>query len=539
MNPFSVGALFLRRRSVWEAADSGVLLWRKSFIHFIPFFALPLILIACALWLLPGNTVFLAYFTIWWLKPLFDRMVLHVVSARFFAADNDSPFRYRDMCKGLFAMRRGLLGDLLWRRFSPYRAALLPIRVLERSDGAQFKSRKNALASGGLNFCALISAFGLILEAILLAGEAVFAMTVTQMILPSGTYFFRHNMHITETLIFAAFCMNYILVGSLYVCMGFGLYINSRVEVEGWDLQLLFQKFAAAPSAAPAAFRRGVSSVTAVLLFCVFFALPQTAYANGGKPDGDTPNGGETQFTFLENLPSPEAYSLLEVLPSPDAYSLDILHEILESPDFGGSREGWGIYLRDRGNRQESPTLPSQEFLERMQRLRQAFAYVLRGVAILAAAGLAVFALYWYRKNRRKGITPLWDGKNNYAFSPFSPEEPEALFSKADDLFKRGNLREAWAACLAGCIGACAKYHALSFPPDATEYSCRDLVRRLLPARAEGFSALVQTWVLFAYGGRPPGEDAFEKALCYGRSLLCAAVPVRAEFKNETQGGDV
>jgi hypothetical protein len=27
--------------------------------------------------------------------------------------------------------------------------------------------------------------------------------------------------------------------------MGFGLYLNSRVEVEGWDIELLFRDFAA------------------------------------------------------------------------------------------------------------------------------------------------------------------------------------------------------------------------------------------------------------------------------------------------------
>jgi len=257
MNPFSVSALSLRRRSVWEAADSGILLWRNNFIHFIPFFALPVWIIACGLRLLPFT--YLSYLILWWLKPLFDRLVLHVVSARFFSepvpfrggtSPDQSPvaglgsgFRFRELCRGLWGMRRGLLGDLLWRRFSPGRGARMPIRVLERMGRKQFRQRKKNLAAGGLNFCSLMSLLGFALEVMLLLSEMAFVIMITQMFFPM-TGVLRDNLETVEVFIFAAFCFNYILVGSLYVCMGFGLYINSRVEVEGWDLQLLFQKFA-------------------------------------------------------------------------------------------------------------------------------------------------------------------------------------------------------------------------------------------------------------------------------------------------------
>ncbi|MCL2231735.1 MAG: hypothetical protein FWB99_01495 [Treponema sp.] len=473
MNPFSAGALSLRRRSVWEAADSGILLWRSSFIHFIPVFVLPVLLAAAGLRLLSGNSVFLSYFVIWWLKPLFDRLVLHVVSSRFFASETPSRFR------GLWAMRRGLLGDLLWRRFSPLRAAGMPIRVLERLGGGQFRMRKKALAAGGLNFCSFISIFGLALEAVLLLGEVLFVTIVCQMFFPGALELMRNNMETVEIFIFAAFCINYILVGSLYVCMGFGLYINSRVEVEGWDLQLLFQKFAGSPPAS----RPGVK---ALFLLCLFLALPQTAYS--------------------------------DVEPPPQ--SLEVLESILASPDFGEFRDSWGIRFREReqGERAEQPELNFPPWLERM---RLALSYLLRAVAVIAIAGFACFALYWYWKHRWKGLSvPRLNRGKNYTNPLFSAESPQALFTMAEDFFSRGNLREAWAACLGGCIGACVKYRSLSFPNDATEYGCLDLVRRSLPAEASGFAALVRSWILLAYGGRPPIEGAFEEALAYGRSLL-------------------
>ena len=502
MNPFSDSALFLRSRSVWEAADSGILLWRNSFKYFFPFFALPVLLVACALrFLLDADLFLLSYFIIWWLKPLFDRLVLHVVSARFFRTGEDSP----SLHKGLTAMRRGLVGDLLWRRFSPNRAAHMPIRVLERTGGRLFHKRKTTLAEGGLKFCTLISFMGLALEAFLLLSKVLFTVIITRMFFPHGIGLMANNMELVELLIFAAFCFNYILVGSLYVCMGFGLYVNSRVEVEGWDLQLLFQQFAARPSA----HRPGIKTL---ILLCLFLTLPRAAYT---APDAYLDQGPPPEPAAEETLSSS-----VDGLPYPDAVSLEILESILASPDFGGFRESRGIRFRER-ERRERPERREWDF-SALAVLRGIFGYLLRAAVIIAFAAFLVFAVYWYWKNHWKGIPRFGDrdkGKN-YINPLFSPESPQSLFSGAEDFFRRGNLREAWAACLAGCIGACSKYRSLSFPADATENGCLDLVRRSLPDEAAGFGSLVRNWILLAYGGKPPGEGAFEDALAWGRSLL-------------------
>ena len=241
MSSFLDSALHLRRRSVWEAADSGLLLWRKSFADFIPFFAIPVWIAACGLRFLPlDENGYIPYLALWWLKPLFDRLILHVVSVRFF----NSSARFKDLRKGLWGtLRRGLLGDLLWRRFSPGRGARMPLRVLERLHRKQYSQRKKALVPGGLNFCFLISAVGLVLEGVLLLGEFAFASMIIRLFLPTSLSYISRYSEVTSILIYAAYCFNYILVGSIYVCMGFGLYINSRVEIEGWDLQLLFNNF--------------------------------------------------------------------------------------------------------------------------------------------------------------------------------------------------------------------------------------------------------------------------------------------------------
>jgi len=240
-----------------------------------------------------------------------------------------------------------------------------------------------------------------------------------------------------------------------------------------------------------------------ILLICLFLVLPQAAYSD---PEESIDGPQEAVVYFPDGF------------PYPDAGALEDLEKILASPDFGSYKEGWGIRFKER--EEEIPEMPDLDFVRWLEKIRELFGYILRGFAILVTVGFVCFAFYWLWKYRRKKAFRFRDRGRNYVNPLFSPESPESLFARAEEFFFRGNQREAWAACLAGCIGACEKYHSLSFPADATEYGCLDMVRRTLPAEAGGFGDLVKSWILFAYGGRAPGEGAFEEALAYGRALL-------------------
>jgi len=483
VNSVHDSALSLRSRSVWEAVDSGVLLWRSNFVYFIPFFAVPVWVAACGLRLFSGKFFFIPYLGLWWLKPLFDRIVLHIVSKRFFGSS--SLLKLKDIGRGISEMRRGLLGDLLWRRFSLGRAARMPVRVLERLGAKQFAQRKKVLEGGGINFCSFISVLGLALEAALLLGEVLFALMTASLFFPTAVEYLQENYQITEVFIFAAFCFNYILVESLYVCMGFGLYINSRVEVEGWDLELLFKKFA--------------RPLKIALLVCLFTALPFSAYS-------------QSTSDFPDDFPVADAQAVLD------------LQEILASPDFGSEREGWTIRFKN-SDYEELPDLDLETGLEKIRNL---FGFLLRLFVVLVVLAFAVFVSYWLIKNRRKIIRGELFARKPFRLvksrrpesSGESAESLFSIFSKAEDFFQKGNLREAWAACFSGCLGAYSLSCSIAFPADATEYDCLALVREAADYRERDFDEIVQNWILFAYADRPPDKTAFEKALAHGRSLL-------------------
>jgi hypothetical protein len=512
--------LALRRRSGWEAADSGILLWKDARGYLLVFFVLPLGLCAVCLRLIPALPRYWSYLILWWLKPLFDRSILHVLGVRFFEPRSG----FSRLIKNLGgSLRRGLAGDLLWRRFNPWRGALLPLRILERLSGRAYKQRRAALIPGGIKFCALLTNLCLILEFILLAGEIGFILMLTELMRPDMIHSISDNLLFLEPMVFAAYCFNLALTEGLYVSMGFGLYINSRVETEGWDLQLLFQSFARKQS--PVSVRKqGMSlmalpatlSVMLPAALVLVLMVPVAGYAQTEEPGGPRVSAAESAL-------------------SPDLDTLEALDEILASPEFGGKRDSWGIRLKNPENPEELPDLETP-LGSWAKKFRDLSAYALRLILMLAIAGLGIFSLVRFYRTRKTSVDTAAGSRIMVRAAAPLPADPEpaALLEQARDLHDRGAVRDAWAVCLAAVIAAYTRCRGLSFPPDATEYDCLSRVRAG-GVPGEGFADLLSRWIHLAYRGTAPEEGDFEQALAFCQSLLIPRVP--AGETPESAGG--
>jgi hypothetical protein len=439
--------------------------------------------------MLPENLRPWSWAALWFLKPLFDRPALHIVSVRFFETGSGTARLLRGLGKNIF---RGLPGDLLWRRFSPLRSVIMPLRILEKLTGRETGKRKRNLARGGLYFGVFLTVWGIALETVLLGGEILFSLIMIDIIQEDyfsslGDFFSR-----MELFFFAAWCLNYILVESVYVCMGFGLYINSRVEVEGWDLEILFRKFAGT--------RKKKTILAGILALCLAAGgmPPVRACAEAPSPGGEGP-------------PGPVMADLGSGAP------LESLREIFDSEDFGGVREGWEIGLKNRREDREPADFDPAPWLET---IRRAAAFTLRLILILGLAGLGVFFIrYLYTHRGRKTAAP--GGRQTTGRFYSRGESPESLLEKARRLYGRGEIRRAWGCCLAALLESWAQYRALCFPAGATEYECLALVRAAAATgEAEAFSAFVNRWAALAYGGKPPPEGSFAEALAFCGSLI-------------------
>jgi hypothetical protein len=468
MRGLTDAAFVLRGRTGWEAADSGVLLWRAACPALLLFFSVPLAILILILALIPQVVPTWTFCVIlWYLKPLFDRFALHVAAKRFFDRDVGT-FR---LLKGLGAsLWRGLVGDLLWRRFSLWRGAVMPVRVLENPARAAVRRRVNVLERGKLNFCAFVSIACLILQHVVYAGILIFAFSIGNLF-DLNAADFMGGIFNRELWNWIAYALSYVLVESLYVCMGFAIYINSRVEVEGWDLQLSF-----------AALTKPL--IVLLLLFSPLLS-PLLAPLHAQEIPAD-------------NIPMQE------------------LRQVLDSDALFVQKESHGVRLKERAPRKSR----QWTFPDWMHSLKSLGA---QGLRALVAAAIIVLAFFVVRYLRRYGLPRRRTKQGEAVYRPPpAPTDAETLLTEADAAYHAGRMRDAWAHCFAAALCAYRDTHQINFPQDATEYECLHLVRQAASESAEGFAALVAAWVRLAYAGEMPDTHRFESARAWCRTLYAA-----------------
>ena len=144
MQPADI-AIALRRRSPWEAMDLGLsMLQRWGRLVYVPHLAVFAATTACAFglaWWLERPWV--ALLAVWWLKPLGDRVVLHVLSRAVFGERLGWRAALSQYPQWLFT---GLLPSLLLRWWPTLaRSFYLPVRQLEGNRGRDARERRTLL----------------------------------------------------------------------------------------------------------------------------------------------------------------------------------------------------------------------------------------------------------------------------------------------------------------------------------------------------------------------------------------------------------
>jgi len=469
----------LIRKDSREASDAGLLLWRRNFRAFIPFFIVPFLLFAVlSRVILPDGIQYFSWLIIWLCKPLFDRPLLHVISMRFFDKDADVKRLFRGLWK---TVQRGLAGDLLWRRFSPLRSAMMPVRALEQNikSPARIKERRKHLEKGEIGYCFFLTIWGAAVETALLAGGFLFFISMSQTI-TGDIISSLENLRNVEIIFYSLWCLNIILIEPVYVCMGFSLYINSRMETEGWDIEITFRNIAEK--------LKNAKNALIVILLLTFQFIPAALYAN------------DEELNIKEGAP------------------LETLNKILNSSEFGGVEETWGIRFKN-----ENDYNIDNERLSFFQRI---FAYVLRILLICIIAGLIVFLFFYLYRIKGKKTGETIGNKEKY-FKDVSSPDPKILLGKAINLHNQGEVRLAWGYCACAAIQLCSLYKGVLFPADATENDCVNMIKKtsedsglaLSAEQIRAFEELINKWIYLAYAGRVPAGGSFEQAVNFCKTL--------------------
>jgi len=476
----------LRPRTPAEAVDLGVLLGRRWWWRLAAAWALTAGPVLAAAHLLLWDHLILAGLAVWWFKPLYEKAPLYYLSRALF--DDAPPLRALARHPGRY-LGRELIGDLTWARLRPNRAFAAPVALLEGLRGRQRRTRM-ALLGRGQSTASWLTVVFAHFEGVLYLSLIVLAWgLIPSHLTPELTAYFRDPLpwlmavdNLVLTLVMAA-------VAPFYVAAGFALYLNRRVALEGWDIELDFRRLrqrlegARAPAAA------------AVLLAAALLAL---------LPSGPV---------RAEPAPRPEAAlrdrqaaaALMEEVLSADAFGKEEtittwqprFRAEADQADDGGGDWGW---LRDLG-----------------QFLASAGEGLLWLLAGAAAVAVLLFLQRWLAQVERpqRPRRPATDGPEVLFGLAVTPESlPADVAGRARALCREGRTREALSLLYRASIARLIDRFEVIIPASATEGECLRRARPALgPDGGRLFARLTAAWQQLAYAHRTP-EAAAVEALC-------------------------
>lgn len=518
--------LRLRHRRPWEAIDLGHALLRawagpiyRGWFATYWLIGLPLLLL---LWSWPTVGMML----LWWLKPLFDRILLLVMSRRAFGGE----ITVREVWRALPGLLKGpgVFSGLSWRRFSLARSFLLPVWQLEQQQGKEARQRFKLLGRRWRVYAVWLTFFCANMSTILM----ISGLVLLHALAPGGFMEFDSfwDWISSERLPAEAFVGNLMfmvaetLVEPLYVASGFALYLNRRAELEGWDIELAFRRLAQRKAAEKS---RIATATMLMLAVAVIFAVAQPAPALAAEPalappaqtapasaDEESEEGDEesTDAGSCDADPAPAGRTAAAPVDSPIKTAIK---EVLAEPVFGKEVDDMEWRPRSKGDKKEGgmpdwlkPYLKAVEFLGESMK---ALVWIL---AIVLLAALALLVLR-YVEGRSGGKTrPAAPPDFLFGFDVRPASLPADIAAAARAALAAGHAVEALSLLYRGALVSLIHRQQIEFQAGDTEQDCLGRVAgRVESGMGRCFARLIQAWRLSAYGQRELPVDQIT-ALC-------------------------
>jgi hypothetical protein len=463
----------LRERTGLEAADLGFAMarawWRPLAATWLAF-VLPA---GCVIvWLLrdaPAWSIGL----LWWLRPAFARIPLHVLSRELFGEHATLAGTARALPR---LLRSGLFTSLVTRRLSLTRTFLQPVLQLEGLRGAARSARVAVLARKETGAAAAAATVVAHLNAAFIAGLLLFVQLATPKEIDWSVMSLVAGDASIPGVLPALYLAGISVFEPLLVACGFGLYLNRRVYLEGWEIELAFRRLAArAERSAPA---RRFASAAATLLVFLLFVPP--AHASDCVPD-DVETAGAC------------------------------VHEILNGTDFGKDTTVLRWLPKTFERKQDADAL-DLSWLAPIVRFVAESARVLLYVALAVGTAALLFALRGARLQRDREPAPLPRTFVGLDLDPASL--PEDVAGSARRLWRAGDRVGALSLLYRAALVKLGARGALEIPASATESECVRAVRKTQPEPvASAFGALTSSWIRTRYAHEPPTDGEFE-GLC-------------------------
>jgi hypothetical protein len=502
----------LRVRTAWEAVELGMALvrrhagavWKPWLWLTLPLF----VVLNAGAWLI--DQFWLAALLMWWLKPLFDRVPLYVLSRAVFGSVPTTAETLRAQKTWGWKSVRQLL---TWRRFSPVRSLYMPIDLLEGVQGDRLRQRRSVLGGQAYGTAVLLTLICLHFEAALVVG----GLTAVLVYLP--TSLLPDNVQAAFQLLSEAppawmkLAWNALLwmatsvVEPFFVGAGFGLYLNRRTQIEAWDVEIVFRKL-----------RTRLAAVTPLLLAVMLL---------GGS--------------LLAGASAPVHAQERDDVPAKSAHAVRSAQKTTAPPTlprvFGEQRVDEAAFRRAADKAYQDPLLDrtrTQSTWERrhpeekeeedeardlppwLRSFGNVFAFLGEwGLWLIVGALVLVLLVttpYWlpWMRGRRSDRKASSDAVETEAL--VLPDVlPDDVATVARRLWAEGKPRHALALLYRASVESMSARAGIALVPGATEAECLRASRRQPDEQDRSvFARIVRMWQYAAYAQRLPEAQAFE-----------------------------
>jgi hypothetical protein len=403
---------------------------------------------------------------LWWAKPVFDRFALHILSRSVFG----EAARLRDTLGGWREiLRPGVLASLTTQRLNPARSFVLPVWQLERQSGTAAAQRRGVLQRRAWAYAAWLTVICVHFEtAVLLSAGSVLDLFVPARAdagfdasdLFSGASWLAAWTS-ADTALYA---LAVSAVEPFYVAAGFSLYLDRRMRLEGWDIEVALRRLASRLG------KVGAIVLAGLVFSSALFCAPTTAQAAPAAPKQE-------------------------------------IAEVLKAPEFQTQRET--VTWQYRSGASDKRESIDREFWTAVAKVLAQAAQFLGW----AALGMLVIVSIWFAQRLLPAAAdatapaPALAGPvaKRRAEGPGLPADPAAA---ALLLAREGRVREALSLLYRGALAAMSGGNGAGVASGDTESDC---LRRSAGALAGPtyayFGELVACWQRAAYSAAPPDAE--------------------------------
>lgn len=497
-------AITTQSRNSWKSFDLGC---RMALKWWKPLFAFWFIITAPLFIVLNFLTIEYAMVVMWIFKPWYERGLLHIFSRQVFG-EQVTAIETLKSFPGL--LKPMWLSSVTWRRLAPSRAFDLAVLQLEGLTGEKRDNRLQILhrtSDDNTGWWLIICAHW---ELFVVCGVGIFLF----MLMPAGVEFdiFAIINEESSAIIFVYNCLLFfawLLVAPFHIGGGFAAYLNRRIILEGWDIELNFRQINKQK-------KQPASAVLAIIFVTLFLGInsPESAIAQSSQTT-------DTVIVNEQDIESALSEDELAAIVQPESH-LEVkreLEELMSKPPFQqiSTTKEWHWTGWKPEEKEESNADTDFGWLLAIVAWFAKFAELILWVCFISVIAMLV----WISRHQIMRILHFKraDSAPEISLPSFSKDYhneslPIDVPSELQRLMDSESYRQMLSLLLITSLTYVSKTSRLPLTESMTEEECKALIELNLEGEEQSFlTELIDVWVRLAWAHQWP-ETQLMQSLC-------------------------